>query len=261
MHKRIASLAMTGLLLISAAACSGNAATDAGDTETEVSDAASTSETTIIGQVAEIDGDTITLALGTFETPSDMSMPDGQADDAMMGDGAPDGGAMADEAMIEDTASEDIADTQDENELPAGDGDAPAMPSGDFELPEGAEDGAAPDGQGVPSGGFGFTATGETQTITVTSDTVITLGRGDAATAGTVSDIAVDDYITVTLSGSDVTAIVVNQLGGMGGMNGGGMPEGGEMPEGAEMPKADGDTKEAEDAGDSDTASVETSST
>ena len=250
MYKKIASLVMTGLLIFSAAACSSTTATETEDADTEVSEAATASEATIIGQVTEIDGDTITLALGTFEMPEDMSMPDGQAGDEAMPEGRapadgtmPEGGAPADGTMPDDAApaenategetADDTAEAASDAELPDGDSEAPAMPSGDFELPEDVEGGSAPDIDGAPNGGgmgggsFGFTATGETQTITVTSDTVIILGSSDDAETGSVSDISVDDYVTVTLSDSTVTEIVVTQLA----MGGGDM--GGEAPDGA----------------------------
>jgi hypothetical protein len=113
------------------------------------------------------------------------------------------------------------------------------MPSGGMQGPQGSGDGTdnsdAPDGQGGPNGGgngpsgsmngsFGFTASGETQTITVTSATVITIGTGSDSTTGSVTDIAVDDILTVTLNGFEVTEIVMNQFESFPG--GGAAPSG-----------------------------------
>lgn len=178
----------------------------------------------IVGQITAIDGDQITLALGTLngrpERP-DGEAPNGQAE---IGDGA------------DATAS-----------ATAGDNDA----SGRSQPPSGNNSSAGsvqPSGGG-PGGGMGFTASGEEMTITITNSTVITLAawRGmngapgspednsstDAATtdeqqtptAGSLSDLKVGNIISVTLSGDTATAITVEPSGGMGGpggnMNGG----------------------------------------
>ncbi len=173
----------------------------------------------IVGQITAINGNQITLALGTLngrpERP-DGEAPNGQAE---AGDGA------------DATAS-----------ATAGDNDAsgrPQPPSGDSGL-TGSEQ---PSGDGL-GGGMGFTTSGEEMTITITDSTVITLAawRGmngapgspedsssaDAAntdkqqtpTAGSLSDLKVGDIISVTLSGDTATAITVEPSGGMSGLGG-----------------------------------------
>lgn len=55
----------------------------------------------------------------------------------------------------------------------------------------------------------GYILTGETKMITVSSDTVITIDVEGKKTSGTVSDIAVGDYLTVTMTGTTVSAISI----------------------------------------------------
>ena len=65
----------------------------------------------------------------------------------------------------------------------------------------------------MPEGGAGGSdsqLTGESQTITVNEETSYTI----SGQAGSLSDLAVDDWIAVTLSGNTVVSI---QSGGMGG--------------------------------------------
>ncbi len=221
MLRKTALALMTAALLFSTAACgsSSAASTETSGTETSATETSGMEVTTIIGQVTEISSDTITLALGTYNMPSDMSIPDG------------DGTTSGEQPEAADTAAPGdmaIPDNMDESGNLDEDGSAPVMPSGDM------------DGQGMPNGGdmqpgdgglngggpgnmngggsFGFTANGETQTITITSETVITIKSSDTEATGTISDIAVDDILTVTLSGTTVTEIIVSQFsGGMSG--------------------------------------------
>lgn len=55
-----------------------------------------------------------------------------------------------------------------------------------------------------------YTLTGETKTIVISSDTIITSDFDGQKVTGTISDIAVDDLLTVTMTGSTVSAITVS---------------------------------------------------
>lgn len=68
---------------------------------------------------------------------------------------------------------------------------------------------AQTDGQSQDDLMPGYILTGETKTITVSSDTVITIDVEGQKTSGTVSDIAVGDYLTVTMTGTTVSAISI----------------------------------------------------
>lgn len=55
----------------------------------------------------------------------------------------------------------------------------------------------------------GYILTGETKTITVSSDIDITIDLDGRKVSGTISDIAVDDLLTVTMTGTTVSAISI----------------------------------------------------
>lgn len=68
---------------------------------------------------------------------------------------------------------------------------------------------AATSGQSQVSSLPGYKLTGETKTITVSSDTVITNDLDSQKVSATISDIAVDDFLTVTMTGTTVSAILI----------------------------------------------------
>lgn len=88
--------------------------------------------------------------------------------------------------------------------------DGKPAPSGSgqlYDMKDPASDG------GLPRDGLrGFTLTGETKTITISSETVIIVSGDGQETLGTVSDIAVDDILAVTMSGDTVTEITVTSF-------------------------------------------------
>ena len=102
------------------------------------------------------------------------------------------------------------------------------MPSGGS-----LEDGTAPSGGmsqngGAPGGGQfegSLTLTGEEKTITVEDTTVITISDMGQSSDGTISDIAVGDILTVTMSGDTVASISVRHSG-----TGGNLPDAGASP-------------------------------
>ena len=152
---------------------------------------AATSEETLFGQVTAVSGSTITLALAT--------------------------------------------DSMQKNEVtpPSGASSAPTDSSGSAAAPSAPPTGSDSTGETAPSappadsGGDtgGLTLTGETETITVSDSTVITLDEKGQSTAGDLSDIAVGSILSVTISDGTVTAITI-RLMQTGGATGGDSPQG-----------------------------------
>ena len=205
------------LVLTAFAGCSTSAET--------TSDTSESTGTTLLGQITAIDGDQITLAIGTENQGGGSgNMPEASGE----------------------VPSGDGSGTMPSGEVPSGDASG-SMPSGQ---PSGDASGTKPETSGeVPSGdasgmngggmGGGLTLTGEEQTITVSDSTVITIEGTDEDTTGSVSDLAVDDIISVTMSGDTVTAITVRNVGGgnMGapsGENGEAAPSGSAAAESSE---------------------------
>ena len=146
--------------------------------------ATASDDTTVFGQVSSIDGNSITLALGTMSQRRETGeMPSGEMPSFGAGE-MPSGGMPSFEA----------------GEMPSG-----GIPS--FEAGEMQGD----NNSGVP----GIELTGEKMTITVTDDTVITVQGMGANTEGSLSDIEVSSILSVTMSGDAVTAITVMPSGGM----------------------------------------------
>ncbi len=136
------------------------------------------SETNLLGQVTEISGTSITLALGTENKPGDN------------------GTAPSEAPSGEPPAAP--------SEAPSG--DPPAAPSDDgTQTPPS-------DGGGKQRGG-GLTLTGETQTITVTDSTVITTDNRGQSSSAALSNITVGSILRVTVSDGSVTAIVIMPSG------------------------------------------------
>jgi len=174
--------------------------------------------TTLLGQVTAIEGNTITLALGTQNEAGDQ-------------------GAFQPDASEDGTSSEDGSVTPPEPpdgmQPPEGDGTTPPEPP-DWSGEEGAmptppdwdsEDGTPPEppegmmGEGgtPPDGAMGpggLTLTGEESTINISDSTVITIEEMGETTDGSLSDIGEGDILSVTLEGDTVTAVTGMQGGG-----------------------------------------------
>lgn len=216
MKKNFIALVGAGLMILSLAACSSSKVSTNTPSASSPSSSASpdmmpaANGDAIVGQVTAISGDTITLAIGT------QNMPQGGGPGGNSGNTAPDSSAAPD----------------DSNPVPSGDTIGGPAPSGDMPVPSG--DGQQPEVSGqMPQGGQlqdgqqpggmpGFTLTGETKTITLTSDTVITVSSKGESTTGTIADIAVGDILSVTMDGDTVTAVTVGAFfsGGFDGKNG-----------------------------------------
>ena len=216
-------------------------------------------ENTVLGQVTAVNDDSITIAIGTQK---EMQAPGGDGQGQ-----APDGnGDQQTPPEKPDDSNGDSSDQQTPPEKPEGsseegfsENDTVSADSGNGEAPEAPDSNGAPDenGQGQPSM---LDLTGKEQTITVTSDTVITRqtmqdpgsnGQGQApdgngapdgqapdgngAPDGQAPDGSADSSETLSLSDlkeGDIVSVVLNDDGtaasitvqSMGGGNmGGGM--------------------------------------
>ncbi len=167
------------------------------------------SNQTITGKVTAIDGNSVTVQIGTMsedqrggEAPSGSAAPDGEAPSMPEGSAAPDGqnGGPGGAQQGGDHKQED--------------GTSGATSSADTET--GATSSAAPDGQGGGMGGQTFTAGDATATFDLSSATITSTDTTDAKS---VSDIAVDDVIILTVGDNNtVTAVAIQNVGGgMGG--------------------------------------------
>ena len=227
--------------------------------ETETTSDSEAEENTVLGQVTAVNDDSITIAIGTQK---EMQAPGGDGQGQ-----APDGnGDQQTPPEKPDDSNGDSSDQQTPPEKPEGsseegfsENDTVSADSGNGEAPEAPDSNGAPDenGQGQPSM---LDLTGEEQTITVTSDTVITRqtmqdpgsnGQGQApdgngapdgqapdgngAPDGQAPDGSADSSETLSLSDlkeGDIVSVVLNDDGtaasitvqSMGGGNiGGGM--------------------------------------
>ena len=186
---KVLSVCCAAALALSALSGCASAGSTTTTVQTSASNAIQTaaidSDTTYV-QVQSVSGSEITAVIGTMEQPT----------------GQPGG----------DNSQQGTPPQQ-----PGGDnsqqGTPPEMPSGDNTQQGG------PGGQG---GMMNFTASDAVITFSVTDATKITKQNGPEATEATLSDIAVDDILAVSISSSNVAETIVIQSAG------GGMPQGGQ---------------------------------
>ena len=218
---------MTAVLTVG---CGGTSADSSTSTESTEATEEQESEAVTL-QVTAVDGSTITGDVGEMsEAPSGDQAPGG--DNAQKPDDQASGNQQTPpEKPDDDSAQKPDEQASDNQQTP------PEKPEGDSEQkPEAGQtpDGQKPDGQpsdgqqpgdqapgGAPQGSP-FTASGETQTFTLTDTTEITVESAGSTTEGTADDITVGSILEVTLDtdGNALTVIVKN-------MNGGGGPQGG----------------------------------
>ena len=217
--------------------------------ETETTSDSEAEENTVLGQVTAVNDDSITIAIGTQK---EMQAPGGDGQGQ-----APDGnGDQQTPPEKPDDSNGDSSDQQTPPEKPEGsseegfsENDTVSADSGNVEAPEAPDSNGAPDenGQGQPSM---LDLTGEEQTITVTSDTVITRqtmqdpgsngqgqapdgngapdgqapnGSADSSEPLSLSDLKEGDIVSVVLNDDGTAAsITVQSMGGgnMGGVMG-----------------------------------------
>ena len=217
--------------------------------ETETTSDSEAEENTVLGQVTAVNDDSITIAIGTQK---EMQAPGGDGQGQ-----APDGnGNQQTPPEKPDDSNGDSSDQQTPPEKPEGsseegfsENDTVSADSGNGKAPEAPASNEAPDenGQGQPSM---LDLTGEEQTITVTSDTVITRqtmqdpgsngqgqapdgngapdgqapnGSADSSEPLSLSDLKEGDIVSVVLNDDGTAAsITVQSMGGgnMGGVMG-----------------------------------------
>ena len=154
-----------------------------------------TEQTSLFGKVTENTGETLTIALAEQpEAPAGMQ-------GGMMPSDMPAGGEGA---MPSDMPAGEEGEMP--PDMPAG-GEG-AMPS---DMPAGGEGEMPSD---MPAGGNApqqeLTLTGNSQTVTVTENTTITVNGQEA----TIDDINTDDVVTVQMSGEEAVSINVGFGGG-----------------------------------------------
>ena len=218
MKNKYAAIAFGLVLTISS--CPVYAAENTTETTASAEENGSAAETegnTLLGQVTAVNEDSFTIALGTRK---EMQAPGGEGGEQQT---PPDG---------EGGGQQTPPEKPDSDKEQASDG-------------EGAEQQTPPDGenggQQTPPDGEGggqpslLDLTGEEQTISVTSDTVITResmqAPDDSSETVTLSDLQEGDIVAVELNDDGTAASVtiqsMNMGGGMGGMGGpGGQSQG-----------------------------------
>lgn len=154
-----------------------------------------------LGQITAIDGNVISVALAEKPEAPNGEAPTGEAPSGEKPDGqAPDGngGAPNGEAPTGDKP---------DGQAPDGNGGAP-----NGEAPTGeAPNGEAPNGQKPEKDMLDemtLTLSGDTMTITVNDDTIITIDGADA----TLDDLQVGDTVSFFLDGEVVTSLSVGML-------------------------------------------------
>ena len=215
--------------------------------ETETTSDSEAEENTVLGQVTAVNDDSITIAIGTQK---EMQAPGGDGQGQ-----APDGnGDQQTPPEKPDDSNGDSSDQQTPPEKPEGsseegfsENDTVSADSGNGKAPEAPASNGAPDenGQGQPSM---LDLTGEEQTITVTSDTVITRqtmqgpggngqgqapdgngapdgqapnGNADSSEPLSLSDLKEGDVVSVVLNDDGTAASITVQSMGGGNMGGG----------------------------------------
>lgn len=211
--KKIGVILCTGTLLVSLIGCS---------TDTTVN--VDYSNTTLTGQVTEINGTEFTLLLGTLEEQEGGEQMDGEAPEKPEGNPG------------------------------EADGKAPEKPEGN----SGEADGEAPE---MPSGGMGnmnmFTAGEETAVIDV-DGAVIAIETGMESTEGGIDDIEVDDVLVIEIGDDNtVQSVTVKNTGDMSGMGasggmGGGFGGSGTVNQGTAANTIDSDGEYADNSYDSE---------
>lgn len=218
--KRFLSVFTSVLLSISLIACSGadtsSSSQDSSNTQQESSAASSDSSLltqtdysnqTLGGQVTEISDYSVTLQLGGMNQGMNPGTPPDK----------PDGDASGMPSEPPTDMPSDASGAP--SDPPTGDpSNKPSDPPTD--MPSDASDMPAGDPMDM-----------ETETVTLDlSDAVITVQNGDTTTEGSIADIVLGSYITVTIDNNNTAALVV-----VGTMNPGTPPSGGNFGGSAEF--------------------------
>lgn len=239
-NRKMMAAACAALMMISMYGCGASSSFQTTGTtgsvvesQTSQTSAADTAGETEVGKITEINGNEVTVALGTL---SEDQRPQGQALEQP--------GESADSSSGSETAGSNAAPkkpSDDSMQQPSGNSsEAPEKPSGDSgsapEMPSGG--GQAP-GNGGP-GGSNFTENGETTTLDLSNATITKEGPNGGETI-TVDDLSTDDILTWEMDGDTVASVTVKNAGGMG-QPGGQMGQGsGEVEQGTAATTIDTD--------------------
>ena len=209
-----AAMVMTGFTACGGASAASAASTEASEEKDTIAPESATEQSaessegkveSYLGQITAIDGDVISIALAEKPETPDGEMPIGEAPNGQSPDNngqAPYGGAPNGQAPNGQAPSEN-------GEAPKG--EAPTGEKPDGQAPDGnggAPNGEAPDGQKPEKDmldDMNLTLSGDTMTITVNDDTIITIDGKDA----TLDDLQVGDTVSFFLDGEIVTSLSV----------------------------------------------------
>lgn len=170
----------------------GNAKTT--NTEEQQSTQSVRPSSAIFGQISNIDGNTITLAL------ADMPQRSKDGSQKWKDSGKKTDGSTENPSGFKKRAS-DSTENSPEN--------LPENPPDSTEVKPGGDSNKQP-------GGRGFQLSGKEQKITIDNNTKITIRSGSDTKDGTISDLAQNDFVSVKMDGDKATSVMV---GGMGGGN------------------------------------------
>lgn len=171
----------------------------------------------VIVQVTAVDGDQITVDVGTLTTASADTSGNGAPGGDNSGNGVP-GDAPSGEAPGGDNSGNGAPGEAPSGEAPGGEAPSGDAPGGD-DSGNGAPSGDAPSGQ-MP-GGSSFEISGESITFTLTDDTAITLEYRQGNGEGTADDIAVGSVLEVVLDeDNQAVSVTVRNLNAGGGFGG-----------------------------------------
>ena len=217
--KKLPAIALILTVLLALSGCGQNSSIAQAQAPAATA-AASSGETTLYGKVTAVSGSAITLALGTRggqngsgprgnqqKGQQSNAQDNSQSNSAQQGS---QGGQGAD-------ANTGATPSAGNNAQQSSGGGAQQSPADNNQQPSGGNGQRPSDDRGGP-GMRGFTLTGETKTITLTDSPKITRFSKGQQESAAASDIAVDDILTITLSGDAVTSIVID---GISDANGG----------------------------------------
>ena len=239
-NRKMMAAACAALMMISMYGCGASSSFQTTGTtgsvvesQTSQTSAADTAGETEAGKITEINGNEVTVALGTL---SEDQGPQGQAleqpgENADSSSGSETAGSnAAPKKPSDDSMQQPSGNSSEAPEKPSGDsGSAPEMPSGGGQTP----------GNGGP-GGSNFTESGETTTLDL-SNATITKEDPNGGETITVDDLSTDDILTWEMDGDTVASVTVKNAGGMG-QPGGQMGQGsGEVEQGTAATTIDTD--------------------
>ena len=196
-----AAMVMTGFTACGGSTTASAASTEASENKETIASESTTEQNTVesgeekvesyLGQITAIDGNVISIALAEKLEAPNGEAPTGEAPSGEKSDGqAPDGNGGAPNG-----------------EAPTGDKTDGQAPDGNDGAPNGeASDGQKPEKNMLDE--MTLTLSGDTMTITVNDDTIITIDGADA----TLDDLQVGDTVSFFLDGEVVTSLSVGML-------------------------------------------------